>query len=192
VALEDSASVSPGVHELLENCQLAANLDWNSDSGGVHVKSGRTEQGVFRCIPPDSELAGFQEFGTAVFSPGDMKIPLLLPETMVADLQRGDFGDEDSTGEDSTGSAGPPRERAESLAAAARVLRDSLLIITRGLRDSLERAGLLRADSLRRTIRPHPRVNSRSMPQPQPSAPAPQQSPAPAPPLPPTAPARPR
>ena len=76
----------------LEGCRLAANLDDQHNRRGVDVKVGPLSTGVFSCFHGNDSSAHLQEFGRAVFQPGGVSVPLLLPNDIVDDLKRGDFG----------------------------------------------------------------------------------------------------
>jgi hypothetical protein len=144
----------------LEGCRLAANL---ADEHGrdVHIRVGPLTGGVFSCLHGTDSTPGFQEFGNAVFQPGDIKVPLLLPNDIVDDLQQGDFG---SQVDDSVGEAAQARAdsianaaemRADSISTAAEQQADSIVARSERLVDSLRREGLRRADSTRHSM---PRV----------------------------------
>ena len=114
---------------------------------------------MFTCLSPDDSAPDFQEFGRAVFQPGDVSVPLLLPNDMVADLRQGDFdeAEEDSISAVASASADSIAEaveqRADSIAAAAAEKADSIVARSERLIDSLTREGLRRADSTRRMAR---------------------------------------
>jgi hypothetical protein len=80
----------------LSGCRLAANFENDQGKDGVNIKVGKNHEGTFECLPQDSTPAHLTEFGVAVFRPGDIEVPLLVPTEMVAELQSLDFGD-DST-----------------------------------------------------------------------------------------------
>jgi hypothetical protein len=141
----------------LKGCRLAANLDKNSDEGGVHIRADQFSRGVFSCLSHGDSSADFQEFGRAFFQPGGVSIPLLLPSDIVDDLKKGDFhSDEDSTSSaearaDSTQQA--VEAKADSITAAAEHHADSIMARTHRLVDSLQKEGQRRADSTRRVHR---------------------------------------
>ena len=83
----------------LSGCRLAANLGDDSTGQGVDVKVGK-DRAAFHCVPEDSVRADLIEYGVAIFRPGDVEVPLLLPAELVAELQSLDFG------HDSAGAAG--------------------------------------------------------------------------------------
>jgi hypothetical protein len=151
VGLRDSV-VSRG----LEGCRLRANFDDHRSSPGVSVGNRQLSSGVFSCISPEDSAPGFQEFGRAVFQPGDVSVPLLLPNDMVNDLREGEF---DGSQEDSISAAAQAtadsiddavEERADSIAAAAEERADSIVARSERLVDSLRKEGTRRADSARR------------------------------------------
>lgn len=141
----------------LEGCRLAANFEPDPNPGGVQVRPGRISHGVFSCLQGTEPIPQFQEFGHAVFQPGDVRVPLLLPDRMVDDLRQGHF----DSGEDSAGAAA--QAQADSIAEAAEALADSIStaaesqadsIVARSERlvDSLRREGMRRADSARSAV----------------------------------------
>jgi hypothetical protein len=137
----------------LEGCRLAANLDKDSDKGGVHLRAGQFSRGVFSCLAGGDSTAAFREFGRAFFQPGNVSVPLLLPSDMVDDLKKGNFhSDEDSTtaAERADSIQGAVEAKADSIAAAAEKHADSIMARTHRLVDSLQMEGRRRADSTRR------------------------------------------
>jgi hypothetical protein len=140
----------------LEGCRLRANFDDNRSPPGVSVNNRRFSSGMFTCVSPGDSAPGFQEFGRAVFQPGDVSVPLLLPNDMVDDLRQGEFEDteEDSVGAAARASADSIAEaveqRADSIAADAEAKADSIVARSERLVDSLVEEGLRRADSTRR------------------------------------------
>ena len=131
----------------LEGCRLAANLDSESPGRpGVSVHKGPFAEGSFWCTTGDSTEAELVEYGEAVFNPGDVTVPLLLPKSMVDELQNLDFG-HDST---------PPVAgvQVDSIVAAARLTADSAKAIMRNsMIDSLRAEGRRRGDSAGRVAR---------------------------------------
>jgi hypothetical protein len=132
VMLRDSA-VARG----LEGCRLAANFDAQHNPNGARVTADPLSSGVFSCLHGVDSNAHFQEFGRAVLQPGNVSVPLLLPNDIVDDLKHGHF---DSQAEDSAG-------------AAVEARADSVLARTDRLVDSLRAEGRRRADSTRRIHR---------------------------------------
>jgi hypothetical protein len=140
----------------LEGCRLAANFDNDRRSPGVSLDNRQFSSGMFTCLSPEDSAPDFQEFGRAVFQPGEVSVPLLLPNDMVNDLRQGDF---DGPPEDSVAAAAQAsadsiaeavEQRAESIAAAAEERADSIVARSERMVDSLRREGMRRADSTRR------------------------------------------
>jgi hypothetical protein len=139
----------------LEGCRLLANFeDRNPDARRVEV--GPFSKGVFTCVQGDDSTGEFQDFGHAVLQPGNISVPLLLPNDIVDDLKKGDLGSEH---DDSAAAAA--EVAAESIADAAEAQADSISqaaekhaesVVARSQRliDSLTREGLRRQDSVRR------------------------------------------
>ena len=140
----------------LEGCRLAANLDADRGPRGTEVHAGRLSRGVFSCLHGDDTIPDLQEFGHAVFQPGHVSVPLLLPNDIVDDLKQGEFDSEaqDSIGEAAQASADSIEAEAEaladSIAAAAETHADSIVARSQQLMDSLRKEGMRRADSTRR------------------------------------------
>jgi len=150
VKLDDSL-----VAQGLAGCRLAANLENDS----THPKDldlqadRRGRRAFFFCATDDSSLV---EFGTVTLNPGEVTVPLLVPESLAEQLRAGDW---EGGGADS---ADALAVRAESLADNARVAADSairhgawaesLRVRGRQLGDSLRAAGRHRADSLLREM----------------------------------------
>jgi hypothetical protein len=140
----------------LEGCRLAANFDAQHNSRGVNVNAGPLSTGVFSCFHGNDSSAQLQEFGRAIFQPGGVSVPLLLPNDIVDDLKQGNFGSGDP---DSTASAAQARAdsiaaaadaRADSITAAVEERADSIAARSERLVDSLRAEGERRADSTRR------------------------------------------
>jgi len=114
----------------LEGCRLAANLD---SKDGHRRLSGST----FWCAPAGSDTA-LVEYGQAVFRPGEVSVPLYLPQDLIDELQDLDF-DGDST----------PISEAEidSLEASTELSVDSAPVLRARMGDSLRAEGMRRADS---------------------------------------------
>ena len=147
ISLQDSV-----IAQGLAGCRLLANFDQDR-KGDVKVHVGPRSPSVFSCVHSGDSLNGFQEFGQAVFEPGDVTVPLYLPDDIVNDLQQGNFGNGD---QDSIADAA--QAQAESAADAAEAKADSIAEeaqkranrnVARQLRfaDSLRREGLRRQDS---------------------------------------------
>jgi hypothetical protein len=153
----------------LAGCRLTANLDKEETPGSIHIRTGKRAVGVFTCLHAGDSAPGFQEFGRATFQPGDVTVPLLLPDDMVNDLREGHFDDSDV--EDSIGAAAEAQAesigdaaeaRADSITEAASNRADSILAQRQHLVDSLREEGQRRADSTRRAGR----VSGNSNPKP--------------------------
>jgi hypothetical protein len=150
----------------LEGCRLVANFDSDHGPGQIRIRTGKGSRGVFTCLHANDSTPGFQEFGRATFQPGNISVPLLLPDDMVNDLRKGNFG---SDAEDSISAAAEARAdsisdaaeaRADSIAEVAESRADSIMTRSQQLVDSLKREGERRADSARRVA---PGGNSSSM-----------------------------
>jgi hypothetical protein len=152
VKLDDSLLVQG-----LAGCRLAANLESDSTKpGDVNIHRNRIdERAFFFCAQSDS---GLVEFGTVNLQPGGVKLPLLVPLSLAEELRAGNWGDDDADATDLLA------EHAESLAAAAEAMGDSIAAVeerrasqirsaSTRLGDSLRRAGKLRADSLHTALR---------------------------------------
>src|SRR6476619_4901107 len=148
----------------LAGCRLTANLDKDETPGTIHIRTGEKAVGVFTCLHAGDSAPGFQEFGQATFQPGDVTVPLLLPDDMVNDLREGHFDDSDV--EDSIGAAAEAQAesigdaaegRADSIAEAASSRADSIVAHRQCLVDSLREEGQRRADSARRAGNPNPK-----------------------------------
>ena len=99
----------------LSGCRLAANIEGDNRKRGVNIRVGNdsTDQNAFRCLSGDSTPPDYVEYGTAIFNPGEVEVPLLLPADLVSELQSLHFG-HDSGGADSLGGIDVP---ADSIAA---------------------------------------------------------------------------
>jgi len=139
----------------LAGCRLAANIENDSSKSGRHrdvdvnVHLNRLhERTFFFCTKSDS---GFEELGSATLIPGDVELPLLVPESLAEQLRSGEWGND----ADSTDGL---EERADSIAEAAEAIADSaatkaakahaLSEVRTRLGDSLRAEGLRRADSI--------------------------------------------
>jgi hypothetical protein len=123
----------------LEGCRLAANVDREVPGPpGIDIHGRPFGEGSFWCAKDDSADVALVEYGHAVFHPGDVTVPLLLPRSLVEELQNLDLG-HDST---------PPVARAEvdSIMPPTELSADAV----RGhMIDSLRVEGRRRADSAR-------------------------------------------
>ena len=88
----------------LSGCRLAANFEGDSTDHGVNIRVNRDHHGAFRCVPEDSTPPDLLEYGVAIFQPGDVEVPLLLPADVVTELKTLDFADDSArmTGSDSS------------------------------------------------------------------------------------------
>jgi hypothetical protein len=75
----------------LSGCRLAANFEGDSADPGVNIRINRDRHGTFYCLPGDSTPADLIEYGVAIFSPGEVEVPLLLPADVVSELQALEF-----------------------------------------------------------------------------------------------------
>jgi hypothetical protein len=154
IKLADSA-VARG----LAGCRLAANLDDEHTPHDSHVKIGPLSHSVFTCLHPNDSAGGFQQFGNAVFLPGGVSVPLLLPRDIAGDLQQGNFGSDsdDSLSAEAEAKADSAAEAAErqadSIAAQAEKAANQIAARQRQFIDSLRREGRRREDSTRRVTR---------------------------------------
>jgi hypothetical protein len=139
----------------LAGCRLAANVESDSSKPGdvnIHVNQ-LNERTFFFCASDDS---GFTELGSAKLTPGDVELPLLLPEKLAEQLRNGDW----SSNEESTDAM---EARGDSLAEAAEAMADSaetkaakaqaLSQLRSRLGDSLRAEGRRRADSLQHALK---------------------------------------
>lgn len=150
VKLDDSL-----VAQGLAGCRLAANVESDSSRRGdanLHVNR-LGHKAFFFCATNDSALV---EFGTVTLKPGDVTVPLLVPQSLADELRKGDWGD----AADSTDAL---QQRAESLSDRAAAIADSVAELQAQraegaaagrsrLGDSLRAEGRRRADSLRRSL----------------------------------------
>jgi Arc/MetJ-type ribon-helix-helix transcriptional regulator len=179
----------PMVAQGLAGCRLAANLDSEKNHDGFQVHAGQWGEGTFVCLRGDSANADsanpdFVEYGHAVLNPGNVTIPLLLPNDMAKDLAKGDFDSDSEAVADSIAEAAETQadsaaqvaeQRAESIGRAegergraiGEAARRQAARITRDMNrmaDSLRKAGVKRADSIQQAVSkevpapPHPPV----------------------------------
>ena len=143
----------------LEGCRLLATFDQDQAPRRIRIRNGDFSPGVFSCARAGDSTPGYQEFGRAVFQPGNVSVPLLLPNDMVNDLRQGHF---DSSAEDSIDAAVEAKAesigdaadaRADSIADAAESRADSIAAHSERMVDSLRKEGERRADSARRVNR---------------------------------------
>jgi hypothetical protein len=133
----------------LEGCRLAANLDSETHHGpGIHVRAAGWNKGTFWCSKEGAD-SGLVEYGHAVFHPGEVTVPLLLPQGLVDDLRKGDFGDDSDSADIADSISEAVEARADSIANAAARMADSITQQGDRLADSLRAEGQRRADSAR-------------------------------------------
>ena len=124
----------------LSGCRLAANFEGDNSARGVNIKVGRDRNGAFHCVPEDSTPPDLLEYGVAIFHPGDVEVPLLLPADVVTELQTLDFTDDSSRASASDSSPGIRVPNADSIKAdvARRLERvDSIRSSARQFADSI-------------------------------------------------------
>jgi hypothetical protein len=135
----------------LEGCRLTANLDSDSGApGDVNLHPKVDAKTFFFCVKNDSAADSLVEYGHVTFHPGDVKVPLLLPQKLADDLRDGRWSDDDA---DSTAAMA---EQAESIGNSAdkigeqyKRMGDSIQASTKRLGDSLRAEGRRRGDSIR-------------------------------------------
>ena len=129
----------------LSECRLVADIEGDNREGGVDIRVGKDsmDQNAFSCLTGDSTPPDFEEYGTAIFNPGEIEVPLLLPVSLVAELQSLDF-DQGSMGADSLGEINLP---ADSIAAKVERGIDSAMLRRPG--ESRQAATRRFADSIR-------------------------------------------
>jgi hypothetical protein len=129
----------------LSGCRLAANFEGDSTDQGVNVRVNRDHKNTFHCVPVDSTPPDLLEYGVAVFHPGDIEVPLLLPTDVVTELQTLDFAHDSGSAGGSDSAAGITVPNADSIRAdvARRV----------GQADSIRSSARRFADSIRAEAR---------------------------------------
>jgi hypothetical protein len=130
----------------LEGCRLAANLD--SEVPGrpsINVHRGPFAEGSFWCAKDDSANVALVEYGQAVFHPGDVTVPLLLPRSLVDELQNLDLGHDSMPA--------VAKAQVDSIMAATELRIDSVDALRDRMIDSLRAEGQRRGDSARRVAR---------------------------------------
>jgi hypothetical protein len=141
----------------LAGCHLAAHFDAQHNPGGIRINADPFSRGVFSCLDSDS-VPQFQVFGRAVFQPGAVSVPLLLPNDIVDELKQGHLG---PPNKDSIATAAGARAdsiaeaadaRADSISTVAEAHADSIVARSERLVDSLQKEGMRRADSTRRAV----------------------------------------
>lgn len=114
----------------LSGCRLAANFGGDSTESGVNIKVGPERDRAFHCVAADSTPAGLVEYGVAIFRPGDVEVPLLLPSDVVHELQSLDFGRDSSAAGAEDSVAGFPNADSIRADVARRIQADSLQFTT--------------------------------------------------------------
>jgi hypothetical protein len=113
----------------LTGCRLAANFDTSHDgSKGLHIKTSEKRGGTFRCLASGETDTSLTEFGEAELQPGDVTLPLLLPNDLVDELRSGSFLS------DSADSS----EISDSIAEAMEAVGDSIQAVQESKMDSLQ------------------------------------------------------
>jgi len=130
----------------LSECRLVANIEGDTRERGVNIRVGKdsTDSNAFSCLAGDSTPPDFVEYGTAIFNPGEVEVPLLLPVDLVTELQSLDLNHADMAG-DSLGEINVP---ADSIAAQVERKLDSALVKRRP-GESRQAATRRFADSIR-------------------------------------------
>ena len=121
VKLSDSL-LAPG----LSGCRLAANFEGDSTDRGVNIRVKRDHNNAFQCVPKDSTPPDLVDFGVAIFHPGDVEVPLLLPADVVTELQSLDFTHDSSRSDGNDATRGITVPDADSIATSARRFADSI------------------------------------------------------------------
>ena len=129
----------------LEGCRLAANPD---------SKDGRrrVEESTFWCAENVSADTDMVEYGQAVFRPGEVTVPLYLPQDMVEELQNLDFGHDSAAVIAEAKAEAVMEAEAESALAAEQAVAASAPQQRARMVDSLRAEGQRRADSARRVL----------------------------------------
>ncbi len=107
----------------LAGCRLTANLDKDRRRATSASGPATSRAGVFTCLHAGDSAPGFQEFGRAIFQPGNVTVPLLLPDDMVNDLREGHFDDSDVRRLHRSGGGGPGRVHRRCRGSAGRLDR---------------------------------------------------------------------
>jgi hypothetical protein len=142
IRLSDSA-----IAQGLGGCRLAANFDDEHSPHDVKIHDGALSHGVFTCLRQNDTTSRFQEFGQAIFQPGEVSVPLLLPKDIVSDLQQGNFGDDhddsisDAVEARADSAADAAERRADSATAQAERAEKMIAVRQRRVLDSLRREG---------------------------------------------------
>src|SRR6476660_2183373 len=117
----------------LAGCRLLANFEQDRHTrGDIKGRVGPRAPSIFSCVHGKDSVSGFQQFGDAVFQPGGVSVPLLLPDDIVTDLKEGNFGSDND----------------DSLQDAAEARADSVNEAAQDRADSVAEVGQDRADSI--------------------------------------------
>jgi hypothetical protein len=134
----------------LSGCLLAANLEGGPSGEGVDIKASHDSKHAFSCLRADSMPETMEEFGEAIFQPGEVRVPLFLERELVADLEKGFTGDSgDAVTINSDSIAAEARREVDSALAAAGLEGRTAGQAGRRLGDSLRAAAMARLDSAR-------------------------------------------
>jgi hypothetical protein len=129
----------------LEGCRLAASPD-NKDG------RRRVEASTFWCADAAATDADMVEYGQAVFRPGEVTVPLYLPEDLVEELQNLDFGEDSAAAIAEAQAEAIMETEAESAMTAERSVTGPAPAERRRMLDSLRAEGRRRADSVRQVL----------------------------------------
>jgi hypothetical protein len=124
----------------LSGCRLAANFEGDSTDHGVNIRVNRNHNNAFQCVAEDSAPPNLIEYGVAIFQPGDVEVPLLLPADVVTELQSLDFVEDSARMSESDSSPRIAVPNADSIRAdVARQLKlaDSVRSTARRFADSV-------------------------------------------------------
>ena len=128
----------------LAGCRLVANLEEGGGDHGVNIRVGRESEGAFHCLAGDSTPADLQEYGVAIFQPGEIEVPLLLSTDMVQELQSLDFAHDSTASGDSLQIQIPNADSIEAAVTRQMAASDSIRAAT----DSMVRSTMKLRDSL--------------------------------------------
>jgi hypothetical protein len=121
----------------LEGCRLAAFFEGDSTDRGVNIRVGRDREGAFQCVSPDSTPPDLVEYGVAVFHPGEVEVPLLLPADVVAELQSLEFADDSARAAEGDSLRVPNADSIRATVARELQRVDSIRSSTRRFADSV-------------------------------------------------------
>jgi hypothetical protein len=150
VKLDDSL-----VAQGLAGCRLAANVESDSSiPGDINVHVNRLgDRTFFFCATNDS---AFVEFGKVRLKPGDVTVPLLVPQSLAEHLRKGEWGNgadsSDVLVQQAESLAGTAQQAADSVAALQDQRDEAARFVRSKLGDSLRAEGKRRVDSLREAL----------------------------------------